>query len=61
MKALFVKFMGMPVSVRISALFLLVVAVILAVIAPLPFAVTIVVTGSVLSFIRLMIYVNMGE
>jgi len=61
MKALFVKFMGMPVSVRVSALFLLVVAVIMAVIAPLPFAVIIVVTGSVLSFIRLMIYVNMGE
>ena len=61
MKALFVKFMGMPVSVRISALFLLVVAVIMAVIAPLPFAVIIVVTGSFLSFIRLMIYVNMGE
>ena len=65
MKALFAKFMDMPVSVRISAVFLSVVlsvfVFVIAVTAPLLLIGIALLFGLVASIIRLLIYFDMGE
>ena len=65
MKALVAKFMDMPVSVRISAVFLSVVlsvfVFVIAVTAPLLLIGIALLFGLVASIIRLLIYFDMGE
>lgn len=65
MKALVAKFMGMPISVRVSAVFLSVVVslivVVMAVNAPLLLIGIALLIGLVASAIRLIIYIDSGE
>lgn len=65
MKALVAKFMGMPISVRVSAVFLSVVVslivVVMAVNAPLLLIGIALLIGLVASAIRLLIYFDTGD